>query len=162
MSSHQNPSTYLFRDVFDCFCFWTVLDLCIFHSWFRRDNFKTGEILWLIMDLYFAGSFKLQNLRLMMDLFITNMHFFASQDICWWTGVVWITCGLLWCFYQLFGLSFWRHPFTAEDPLVSKWRNDKFLQICSHGETSPDFTDLGTNWYSRKVSSNYAYMGCYN
>ncbi len=36
----------------------------------------------------------------------------------WWTGVVWIVCGLLWCFYQLFGLSFWRHPFTAEDPLV--------------------------------------------
>jgi len=26
-------------------------------------------------------------------------------------------CGLLWCFYQLFELSFWRHPFTAEDPL---------------------------------------------
>ncbi len=24
----------------------------------------------------------------------------------------------LWCFYQLFGLSIWRHPFTAEDPLV--------------------------------------------
>ncbi len=21
------------------------------------------------------------------------------------------SCGLLWCFYQLFGLSFWRHPF---------------------------------------------------
>ncbi len=31
----------------------------------------------------------------------------------------WITCGLLWCFYQLFGLSFWRHPFTAEHPLLS-------------------------------------------
>ncbi len=28
-------------------------------------------------------------------------------------------CGLLWFFYQLFGLSFWRHPFTLEDPLVS-------------------------------------------
>ncbi len=40
-------------------------------------------------------------------------------------------CGLLWCFYQLFGLSFWRHPFTAEDPLVSKWCNATFLQICS-------------------------------
>ncbi len=26
--------------------------------------------------------------------------------------------GLLWCCYQLFGLSFWRHPFTAEHPLV--------------------------------------------
>ncbi len=31
----------------------------------------------------------------------------------------WITCGLLW-------LSFWRHPFTAEDPLVNKWCNDTF------------------------------------
>ncbi len=36
--------------------------------------------------------------------------------------------GLLWCFYQLFGLSLWWHPFTAEDPLVSEflqtwWRN---------------------------------------
>ncbi len=28
-------------------------------------------------------------------------------------------CGLLWCFYQLFGLSFWRHPFTADHPLLS-------------------------------------------
>ncbi len=42
---------------------------------------------------------------------------------------MWITCGLLWCFYQLFGLSFWRHPFTAEEPLVSKWCNATFLQI---------------------------------
>ncbi len=33
--------------------------------------------------------------------------------------VVWVTWGLLWCFYQLFGLSFWRHPFTAEHPLVN-------------------------------------------
>ncbi len=41
----------------------------------------------------------------------------------------WITCGLLWCFYQLFGLSFWRHPFTAEHPLLSEWCNATFLQI---------------------------------
>ncbi len=27
------------------------------------------------------------------------------------------SCGL--CFNQLFGLSFWRHPFNAEDPLVN-------------------------------------------
>ncbi len=40
-------------------------------------------------------------------------------------------CGLLQRFYQLFGLSFWRHPFTAEDPLVSnKSCNAKFLYIC--------------------------------
>ncbi len=42
-------------------------------------------------------------------------------------GLEW--CGLLWCFYQLFGLSFWRHPFTAEDPLLSKWWNATFLKI---------------------------------
>ncbi len=38
-------------------------------------------------------------------------------------------CGLLWCFYQLFGLSFWRHPFTAEHPLLRQWCRDTFLQI---------------------------------
>ncbi len=37
-------------------------------------------------------------------------------------------CGLLWCFYQLFGLSFWRHPFTAEHPLLIHWWRDTFLQ----------------------------------
>ncbi len=52
-----------------------------------------------------------------MDLFLKKPISF-SQDINWWTGVEWFTCELLWCFYQLFGLSFWRHPFTAEDPLV--------------------------------------------
>ncbi len=43
---------------------------------------------------------------------------------------MWFIFKLLWCFYQLFGLSFWRHPFTAEHPLVSKWCIAKFLQIC--------------------------------
>ncbi len=41
-------------------------------------------------------------------------------------GLEW--CGLLWCFYQLFGLSFWRHPFTAEHPLLRQWCRDTFLQ----------------------------------
>ncbi len=27
--------------------------------------------------------------------FLTNMQLFTSQDVNWWTGVVWITCGLL-------------------------------------------------------------------
>ncbi len=56
---------------------------------------------------------------------------FTSQDINCWTGVVWIICGLLWCFYQLFGLSFWRHPFTAEHPLVSKWWMLRFSKSVS-------------------------------
>ncbi len=71
-----------------------------------------------------------------MDLSIIHMQLFDSQDINWWTGVMWFTCGLLWCFYLLFGLSFWRHPFTADDPLVSKWCNAKFPQICSDKEAN--------------------------
>ncbi len=59
---------------------------------------------------------------------LTNAYLFSSHDINWWTGVVWITCRLLWCFYQVFVILFWRHPFTAEDPLVSKWCNTTFLQ----------------------------------
>ncbi len=35
-------------------------------------------------------------------LFLTKHTFFASQDINYWTGVVWIIV----MFYQLFGLSF--------------------------------------------------------
>ncbi len=33
-------------------------------------------------------------------------------------------------------LSLWRHPFTAVDPLVSKWCNATFLQICSDQQTN--------------------------
>ncbi len=47
------------------------------------------------------------------------------MDALQWMGAVRIECsGVVWIivmFYQLFGLSFWRHPFTAEHPLVSKW-----------------------------------------
>ncbi len=43
-------------------------------------------------------------------------------------GLEW--CGLLWCFISCLDSFFWRHPFTAEDPLVSKWCNATFLQIC--------------------------------
>ncbi len=30
----------------------------------------------------------------MMDLFLSNTQLSSSQDVNWWTGVVWITCGL--------------------------------------------------------------------
>ncbi len=42
-------------------------------------------------------------------------------------GLEW--CGLFWCIYQLFGLSFCRHPFTAEHSLLRHWCRDTFLQI---------------------------------
>ncbi len=58
-----------------------------------------------------------------MDLFITNTQL-----------VDYLHC--LWVIVMFFGLSFWRHPFTAEDPLVNNWCNAKFLQICSDKETN--------------------------
>ncbi len=41
-------------------------------------------------------------------------------------GVWWDYCDVC---YQLFGTPFWRHPFTAEHPLLSKWWNATFLKI---------------------------------
>ncbi len=52
----------------------------------------------------------------MMDLFLKNMQISTSQDFNWWTGVVWIIV----MFLSAVLLSFWRHPFTAEDPLMGK------------------------------------------
>ncbi len=75
-----------------------------------------------------------------MDLFLTNMQLFTSQDLNWWTGVVWITCGLLWCFYQMFGLSFWRHPLT------SKWCNAIIFQIHSYEETNSSTSWIAYGW----------------
>ncbi len=82
------------------------------------------------------------------------MQHFALQDVNW-TRVVWITCGLLWCFYQLFGLSFWRHPFTAEDLLVIKWYNATFLQIHSDEETN---SCMAWKWV---YFQNIFVFGCY-
>ncbi len=133
-----SKSTLIFPyNCFGLFLLVTVLDLCIFLSQFRLDDFFTGERNLLLEVLYFdqKQQFEVKNL-LILNLFLTNTQILTLQDINWWTGVVWITWGLLWCFYQLFGLSFWRHPFTAEDPLVSKWCNAKFLKICSDEQTN--------------------------
>ncbi len=99
-----------------------VLDLCIFLSWFRQDNFFTGErnIMYWFTHFFVMVS---NGLKLKSSWWIC---FLQTHSLCftrwylmdWITCdyiVVWITCRLLWCFYQLFGLSFWRHPFTASD-----------------------------------------------
>ncbi len=53
-------------------------------------------------------------------------------------------------FYLLFGFSFWRHPFTAEDLLVSKWCHAKFLQIYSEDETSSSASWMSVTKFSAK------------
>ncbi len=98
--SHQNPPTYLFRTAF------TFGHLCLICSYFSPDSDKTTfsmekVILWLEHSHFSQNQkFEVKNV-LIMDLFVTNTQLFALQDVNWWTGV---TCGLLWCFYQLFGL----------------------------------------------------------
>ncbi len=80
-----------------------------------RIKFFTGRSVIMDIELVFwqeVWIYRLNNL--IMDLSLTNTYIFSSQDINWWTGVMWITCGLLWCFYQPFELSFRRHPFTVE------------------------------------------------
>ncbi len=59
---------------------------------------------------------------------------------------------------QLFWLSFWRHPFTAED-LVNKWCNYTFLQICSDDGTNVSTDGLRVNKCSANVpfGVNYSF-----
>ncbi len=59
-----------------------------------------------------------------------EMDFFTGGSVMDY-GLIFRSNGLklLWCFYQLFGLSFWRHPFTAEHPLLRQWCDATFLQI---------------------------------
>ncbi len=73
-----------------------------------------------------------------------------------------LTDGLEWCgllvdycdvFYQLLGLSFWRHPFTAEDPLVSRWCNATFIQMKKH-------TLLFLGWPEGELTfSKFSFLG---
>ncbi len=111
---------------------------------------------WLILFCFvFVQKQRFEVKDVLMDLFFLQTCIFStSQDVNWWTGIVWITCVLLWCFYQLF----W-HPFTAEDPLMSKWWNATFLQICSHEETNSS-----TSWmvWGKYILSNFIFLVKYS
>ncbi len=101
-----------------------MLDLCIFLSRFKWDDCSLEKAILWIEDSYFSNSLKLKTSQRCI-CFLQTRSFWLLKMLT--DGLEW--CGLLWCFYQLFGLSFWRHPFTAEDPLLSKWCNATFLQI---------------------------------
>ncbi len=96
---HPHICLELFWTVFTC-----MFDLCIFLSWFRWDNFiQEKAILWTEdLSLKFTTSWWV--------CFLQTRSFSLQNTLI--DGLE--SCGLLWCFYQLFGLSFWRHPFTAK------------------------------------------------
>ncbi len=61
------------------------------------------------------------------------MQIFTSRDIHWWTGVVWITCGLLWFFISCLD----SHSDGTHSLQRIHWQaSDTFLQICSDKETA--------------------------
>ncbi len=65
-----------------------MLDLCRYLSWFRPDHFFIGGN--NIMDSYFSWKRWSKVKNVSMDLFLTNALLFTSQDVNWWTGVVWM------------------------------------------------------------------------
>ncbi len=76
----SNPPTYLFITIF-------AYKQCLICAYFSPDSDRVTVSLERAM-LYV----------LIMDMFLANMQLLISQDMNWWTGVVCITCGLLWCF----------------------------------------------------------------
>ncbi len=52
-----------------------------------------------------------------MICFLLHDLLFATRGVNGWTRVVWIAV----MFLSAVWLSFWRHPFTAVEPWVSKW-----------------------------------------
>ncbi len=126
---HTTPAVKHFN-CSDCFCIKTVHDLCIFLSWFRRGDFSVEK----------ATS------KLMINVFITNMQLFTLPMLIDGLESVCITCGLLWCFYQLFGTLILTAPIHCRDPLVSKWCNAKFIQICSDKETNSSTSWMAWGW----------------
>ncbi len=102
-----------------------------------RRLFFTGEntILW-ILDPYLSQKqqFEVKN----MDLIITNTQLFTSPDINCWTGVVWITCGLLWCISCLDSHSDGTHSLQR----IHWWACDVML----HFSKSDEETNSSTSW----------------
>ncbi len=60
---------------------------------------------------------------ILMDLFLTNTQLFTSQDVNWWTGVVWIIVRFLSAVWTLILTA----PIHYRGSIVGKWCNAKFL-----------------------------------
>ncbi len=58
-------------------------------------NFSLEEALLWIMGSYFSWKQWFEVKNVLMDLFLTNTQLLSSQDVNWWTGVMWITGWLL-------------------------------------------------------------------
>ncbi len=97
---------------------------------------------------YFSRKqwFKVKNI-LIMDLFLTNMQLFFNKMLI--DGLD--SCELLvdYCdvFISCLNSNFWRHPFTAEYPMVSKWFEEvNFSKSISNKETNSSTSWMALRW----------------
>ncbi len=83
----------------------------------------------LIMDTYFSWKqwFEVKN------IFMMDLSLLSSQDVNWWAGVVWITCGLLWWFR--FFSAVWTLILTA--PIHCRGSIHSIQQMFIFGWTIP-------------------------
>ncbi len=111
-------------------------DLCIFHSLCRQDDLFTEK-----QQYYEEHSSILANIVKCLKTswwcicLLQKYSFSLHKSLI--DGLE--SCTLLVDYCDVFIScldSFWRHPFTAEDPLVSKSCDANFLQICSDVETN--------------------------
>ncbi len=96
--------------------------------------------------------FEVKNFLMMVYFFFINSFSLFSMLI---DGLD--ECGLLvdyrWCFYQL---SFWRHPFTGEGPLMSKGCNANF----SKSVPMKKQTHLHLGWHEGEyIFSKFSFLG---
>ncbi len=91
-----------------------------------------------------------------MDLFLTNMQFFTSQYVNWWTGVVWIIV--------MFLSSVWTLILTAP---IHWWASDaipncvKHLSLCISLSTIPMLETSNSIYFQQSAwsfLSDYSFM----
>ncbi len=105
---------------------------CLICSYSSPDSDKTTFFSLekaILLDPYFSLKAMVWSYKHINGGFVSNKH--SAFHCNWWTGEVWTACGLLWCLD-----SFWRHPFTADDPLESKSWNAQFPPMYSDEETN--------------------------
>ncbi len=78
-----------------------------------------------------------------LNLFLTNMQILASQDVNWWTGVVWLYCDVF--ISCLDSHSDGTHSLQR----IHWWAGDgmlHFFQICSDEETKSSTSSMAWGW----------------
>ncbi len=94
--SHHNPPTYLFRIIWDWFYLWKVLDLCIFLSWFRKDDLFTVESN-VMEDLYFSWKQQFEVKSALMDLFLINtVYIFPKHELRDYLWIIMMFLSAIW------------------------------------------------------------------